>query len=142
MGPKMKQWHHAMREECVEMIRQLARGLPKGQLSVTAAMLTTVCMLLSGCYEPVPTYVPAPSTFDRAWNAALGAAQDEGVRIIFEDRSNGVITGSRGDQDVTISVRTQADGSVRVELSARGPQGSDQVLAERLSRAYDRRMGR
>jgi hypothetical protein len=124
------------------MIRQLARGLPKGQLSVAAAMLTTVCMLLSGCYEPVPTYVPAPSTFDRAWNAALGAAQDEGVRIIFEDRSNGVITGSRGDQDVTINVRTQADGSVRVELSARGPQGSDQVLAERLSRAYDRRMGR
>ena len=126
------------------MIRQLARELPKRQLSVAAAMLTTVCMLLSGCtvYEPVPTYVPAPSTFDRAWNAALGAAQDEGVRIIFEDRSNGVITGSRGDQDVTISVRTQADGSVRVELSARGPQGSDQVLAERLSRAYDRRMGR
>lgn len=109
---------------------------------MAAAMLTTVCMLLSGCYEPVPTYVPTPSTFDRAWNAALGAAQDEGVRIIFEDRSNGVITGSRGDQDVTISVRTQADGSVRVELSARGPQGSDQVLAERLSRAYDRRMGR
>jgi hypothetical protein len=107
-------------------------------------MLTTVFMLLSSCevHEPVPTYVPPPSTFDRAWNAALGAAQDEGVRIIFEDRSNGVITGSRGDQDVTISVRTQADGSVRVELSAKGPQGSDQVLAERLSRAYDRRMGR
>jgi hypothetical protein len=124
------------------MIRQLACGLPKRQLSVAAAMLTTVCMLLSGCYEPVPTYVPTPSTFDRAWNAALGAAHDEGVRILFEDRSNGVITGSRGDQDVTISVRTQADGSVRVELSARGPQGSDQVLAERLSRAYDRRMGR
>ena len=125
------------------MIRQLARGLPQGQLCVAAAMLTAVCMLLSGCtvYEPVPTYVPAPSTFDRAWNAALGAAHDEGVRIIFEDRSNGVITGSRGDQDVTINVRTQADGSVRVELSARGPQGSDQVLAERLSRAYDRRMG-
>jgi hypothetical protein len=32
--------------------------------------------------------------------------------------------------------------SVRVELSARGPQGWDQVLAERLSRANDRRMGR
>jgi hypothetical protein len=126
------------------MIRQLARGLPKRQLSVAAAMLTTVCMLLSGCEvnEPVPTYVPTPSTFDRAWNAARGAAYDEGVSIIFEDRSNGVITGSRGDQDVTISVRTQADGSVRVELTARGPQGSDQVLAERLSRAYDRRMGR
>ena len=126
------------------MIRQLTRGLPKQQIPGVAAKLTTVFMLLSSCVacEPVPTYVPPPSTFDRAWNAALGAAQDVGVRIIFEDRSNGVITGNRGAQDVTISVRTQADGSVRVELSAKGPTGSDPGLAERISRAYDRRMGR
>jgi hypothetical protein len=126
------------------MIRQWTRGSPQRQLPGGVAMLTAVCMLLSSCvvYEPVPTSVPAPSKFDRAWNAALGAAQDEGVRITFEDRSNGVITGSRGDQDVTISVRTQADGSVRVELSARGPTGSDPGLTERISRAYDRRMGR
>jgi hypothetical protein len=126
------------------MIRQWTIGSPKRQLPGVAAMLTAVCMLLSSCvvYEPVPTYVPSPSTFDRAWNAAIAAAQDEGVRIIFEDRSNGVITGRRGDQDVTINVRTQADGSVRVELNARGPQGSDPGLAERISRAYDRRMGR
>ena len=126
------------------MIRQLTRNLPIRQLPGAAVMLTTVYMLLSSCevYEPVPTYVPSPSTFDRAWNAALGAAQDVGVRIIFEDRSNGVITGNRGAQDVTISVRTQADGSVRVELSAKGPTGSDQELAEQISQAYDRRMGR
>ena len=124
------------------MIRQWTRGSPKRQIPVAAAMLTTVFMLLSSCYEPAPTYVSSPSKFDRAWNAAIAAAQDEGVRIIFEDRSSGVITGSRGDQDVTINVRTQADGSVRVELSARGPTGSDRELAERISRAYDRRMGR
>jgi hypothetical protein len=126
------------------MIRQGARGLPQGQLSVAAALLTTVGLLVCGCtvYDPVPPYGPTPSTFDRAWNAALGAAQDEGVSMLVEDRSHGVITGSRGAQEVTIRVRTQADGSVREELSARGPQGADQVLAERLSRAYDRRMGR
>ena len=126
------------------MIRQWTRGSPKRQLPGATALLTTVFMLLSSCvvYETVPTYVPSPSKFDRAWNAAIAAAQDESVRIIFEDRSSGMITGSRGDQDVTISVRTQADGSVRVELSARGPTGSDPELAERISRAYDRRMGR
>ena len=99
---------------------------------------------LSGCtvYQPVPTYVPAPSTFDRAWSAAVGAAQDEGVRITSEDRVRGVISGSRGEQDVTINVQTQADGNVRVEFSARGPKGSDPGLAGRISRAYDRRMGR
>jgi len=107
-------------------------------------MLTTVFVLLSGCVvsEPVPVYVPSPSTFDRAWNAAIGAAQDEGVRITSEDRVKGVISGNRGEQDVTINVQTQADGNVRVEFSARGPKGSDPGLAGRISRAYDRRMGR
>jgi hypothetical protein len=107
-------------------------------------IFTTVFMLLSGCvvYEPVPASVPAPSAFDRAWSAAIGAAQDEGVRVTSEDRVKGVISGTRGEQDVTINVQTQADGNVRVEFSARGPKGSDPGLAGRISRAYDRRMGR
>ena len=71
------------------MMRQWTRGSPKRQLAGVATMLTTVFMLLSSCvvYEPVPTAVPSPSKFDRAWNAAIAAAQDEGVRIIFADRS-------------------------------------------------------
>ena len=98
--------------------------------------------VLAGCvvYEPVPA--PAPSTFDRSWSAALAAAQDEGVRIASEDRASGLIRGFRGEQEVTINIRSQADGSARVEIGARGPQGSDPGLATRISRAYDRRMGR
>ena len=72
----------------------------------------------------------------------MAAAQDEGVRITSEDRASGVIRGVRGDQDITINLRSQADGSVRLEMSARGPKGSDPGLAGRISRAYDRRMGR
>ena len=73
---------------------------------------------------------------------ALAAAQDEGVRIASEDRASGVIRGFRDEQEVTINIRTQADGGARVEISARGPKGSDPGLAGRISRAYDRRMGR
>jgi hypothetical protein len=126
------------------MIRELNRRSPKQQAPWAAAILTTVFMLLSGCVvsEPVPVSVPSPSTFDRAWSAAVGAAQDEGVRIVSEDRVNGIITGSRGDQDVRIDVRTQADGNIRVEISAKGPKGPDSGLAGRISRSYDRRMGR
>ena len=100
-------------------------------------------ILLAGCvvYEPAPA-PPAPSTFDRAWSAAVGAAQDEGVRISSEDRVNGIIIGQRAEQEVTINVRTQADGNVRVEISAKGPKGADPGLGGRISRAYDRRMGR
>ncbi|HEX2384969.1 MAG TPA: hypothetical protein VHL99_00305 [Candidatus Binatia bacterium] len=53
-----------------------------------------------------------------------------------------MITAVRGDQEITINVFTQADGRVRVEITARGPQGSEPGLADRVSRAYDRRMGR
>jgi uncharacterized lipoprotein YajG len=100
------------------------------------------CAALAGCYEPAPTPVVVPSTFDRSWNAALGAAQDEGLRITSEDRGSGVIQGFSGEQQVTINLRSQADGSVRIEIAARGPKGSDPGLASRISRAYDRRMGR
>ena len=120
------------------MIRLTPQRVP-----VWLASVVWICLAaIAGCvvYEPVPTY--APSTFDRSWSAALGAAQDEGVRIASEDRASGVIRGFRGDQEVTINVRSQSDGSVRMEISARGPRGSDTGLASGISRAYDRRMGR
>jgi hypothetical protein len=96
--------------------------------------------MLAGCvvYEPVPTTAPAPGAFDRSWSVALAAAQDEGVRIISEDRVSGVILGYRDEQEVTIKIRTQADGNVRVEMSARAQDRPG--LAGRISRAYDRRM--
>lgn len=105
-------------------------------------VIVNMAVALAGCATNEPAAVPAPSTFDRSWSAALSAAQDEGVRINSEDRGSGVIRGSRNEQEVTINLRSQADGSVRIEISARGPKGSDPGLASRISRAYDRRMGR
>lgn len=109
-----------------------------------AMLFTAVLTLFPGCAanDPVPAYTPPPTAFDRAWSAAIAAAQDEGVRILSEDRVSGTIAGTKGDQQVTINVTTQADGSMRLEFSARGPKGSDPGLAGRISRAYDRRMGR
>jgi hypothetical protein len=109
-----------------------------------AMAVAVVSIIATGCvvYEPVPAYAPAASSFDRSWNAALGAAQDVGIRIQSEDRARGVITGSNDSREVAIMVMTQADGRVRVEFSARGPQGGDANLAGDISRAYDRRMGR
>ena len=105
-------------------------------------VIVNMAVVLAGCATNEPAPVPAPSTFDRSWSAAVSAAQDEGVRIISEDRGSGVIRGSRNEQEVTMNLRSQADGSVRIEISARGPKGSDPGLASRISRAYDRRMGR
>jgi len=102
-------------------------------------------LIFSGCtvYQTAPgVYSPAPpSAFDRAWEAARGAAYDEGVTVTSEDRSQGLIMGRRGPFDVTISLMTQADGSVRVSIKTRGPEAQDPTLNQRLTAAYNRRMG-
>jgi len=101
---------------------------------------------IAGCtyYQTAPgTYVSKPvSGFDRSWAAAIGAFQDQGVRITSEDRSAGIVRGSRDGINVTANVRTQADGSVRVEFNTSGATERDPVLIDRISQSYDRRMGR
>jgi hypothetical protein len=97
----------------------------------------TVYQVAPGVYAPAP-----PATFDRSWNAALGAFGDQGVQVTSEDRSSGTLRGRRGGIDVTANVRTQADGSVRVEFSTSGAKAQDPQLLSRVARSYDVRMGR
>jgi hypothetical protein len=105
-------------------------------------------VFLTGCtyYQTAPGYnvwSPAPvNSFDRSWSAAVGAFEDQGVRISTEDRSAGVLRGTRDGIDVTANVQLQADGSVRVEFNTAGATARDPDLINRVSRAYDRRMGR
>jgi hypothetical protein len=67
---------------------------------------------------------------------------DEGVVITTQDRNAGIVRGARDGINVTGNVRVQADGSVRVEFNTTGETGRDPELINRISRAYDRRMGR
>jgi hypothetical protein len=102
---------------------------------------------LSGCYTypqyvPVPVQQSVPASFDASWQAARAAAFDEGVHISSEDRSTGTITGDKGPFAILITVVTQADGSIRVGFSVTGPTAQDPTLQDRLTRAYQRRMGR
>jgi len=100
--------------------------------------------LLTGCAvsEPLPGYYPSPTTFDRAWNAALGGVQDAGVQIMSAEPTTGLIRGTKDGIDVTVSVVRLPDGRVRVQFDSKGPTERDPGLANRFSRAYDRRMGR
>ena len=103
-------------------------------------LLLALALLVAGC-----TYYVAPggpASFDRSWDAATGALRDQGLEIVSADRSTGVATGRRGMVDVTARVRSQADGSVRVEFNTPGSGAPDRDLMERVTRSYDQRMGR
>jgi hypothetical protein len=109
------------------------------------AALAVLAVTLSACvvYDPYPYGAPpGPSTFDRSWNAAVGALGDQGVGITNQDRGGGVINGRKGGINVMARVVTQADGRVRVEFNAGGALSEDPGLPDRISRAYDARMGR
>ena len=100
---------------------------------------------LAGCayYPAAPYPAPAtygPSTFDRAYDAALGALGDQGLRITVQDRASGQIVGTSGNASVTASVRPQPDGTTRVEFKTSGDANSG--LAQRVVAAYNARMGR
>lgn len=117
-------------------VRSIVSALLLKAMSVIAGSLVLVACVV---YEPVPHQ--APSTYDRAWAAAIGAMQDQGVSINDQDRAAGVLRGTRGAAGVTAVVRTRPDGRVQVEFNTTGTS-SDPGLVERIGESYNRRMGR
>ena len=111
---------------------------------VVLTVLLAAVLASPGCayYEPYPSPYGVASTYDRSWNAALGAMRDEGVQVMREDRPAGRIEGRRGALTVKADVVTLADGRIRVEFNTSGDLQQDPGLSDRISRAYDARMGR
>jgi hypothetical protein len=66
--------------------------------------------------------------------------RDEGLTVTVEDRATGNVVGSGDGGTVTATLQQQADGSVRVQFGSRAMRDPD--LITRVSRYYERRMGR
>jgi hypothetical protein len=116
----------------------IVRPFPARFLSALAALALAGCVV----YEPVHVGGGTPATYERSWNAAVGSYHDQGVTITAQDRAAGVIEGRKGGITVKSRVLTQADGKVRVEMNTAGALSEDPGLPDRMSRAYDARMGR
>ena len=95
---------------------------------------------LSGCYVYAPP--PPVDTVEVSFNAALGAMQDTGLNVTTADRATGTIRGGRGDVEGIIQVGMRNDGRVGVQITARDPANRDPGSSDRLTAAYNRRMGR
>ena len=114
-----------------------------------AALAATA--LLAGCvvapypyvaYPGTSTTTVTPPSFDRSWDAAIGAANDVGVQITSADRANGRITGTRAGAAVTIDLRTQADNSLQVKFDSPDSKETNPTLGARWLAVYNQRMGR
>jgi hypothetical protein len=106
-----------------------------------AALLLAVG--LSGCYVYAPPPPPqGPPPMEVSFNAAQGALQDAGLTVVSADRATGVIRGTRGDVEGIIRVETRVDGRVAVQINVNDPARRDPGLSDRLTQAYNRRMGR
>ena len=97
------------------------------------------CLVLTACYVPAPA---PPSTYDRAFNAVEGAMADQGVLITEANRGSGIVTGVRGNITVTASVSPRADGTTQVEFRTKGNTSEDPTIINRITAAYNARMGR
>jgi hypothetical protein len=103
-------------------------------------LLLALALFASGC-----TYYgvgPAPASFDRSWDAAVGAMYDQGVQVTTQDRAAGVVAGRRGGSEVSVRLQMQSDGSIQVRFNTPGSSSQDQQLVQSVSRSYDVRMGR
>jgi len=111
-------------------------------LLVGASALVAGCVVAPYPYAYPTTTVSSPPSFDRSWDAALGAAADVGVQITRADRANGRITGTKAGAGVTIELRPQADKTLQVIFSAPDSKESSPSLNDRWLGAYQARMGR
>jgi|GEM_PF-459553 hypothetical protein len=97
---------------------------------------------LTGCpyYVPAGTVVTTPASFDRSFSAAAGAMSDEGLAITVRDPASGTVVGNLNGMTVTAGIQQQPNGSVVVRFNS--ADARDPTLLQRISRSYDRRMGR
>jgi len=66
--------------------------------------------------------------------------RDEGLAITVQDPARGIVVGNSDGSVVTAGINQQSDGSVQVRFDA--SDSRDPALLQRISRSYDRRMGR
>lgn len=116
-------------------------------LGVRFALMTLSFFFLHSCiaYAPVPAPAVYPvhrvSSYRVAWESALGAAEDVGIRILSADEAAGTIEGQADRTAVTIRVKRQPDERIRLEVSLRGPS-RDAFIADEFHQAYEKRVGR
>lgn len=96
---------------------------------------------ISGCVGAPPGTVPdSLASFDRTYNAALGAITDQQMNVEVNDRRQGRIVGKLGDDTITATLQPLVDGTIGVSfrLGAESTRGA--ALLKQVVAAYNTRI--
>ncbi|HMO47632.1 MAG TPA: hypothetical protein PKB14_16585 [Rubrivivax sp.] len=105
---------------------------------VGAAALALLLAGLAGCNTAPPGVVDdSLLSFDRTFNAALGAIADQKMTVGVQDRRNGLIVGTLDGDTITSRLALQHDGSIRVRFAQEG--GNNPELLQHVVAAYNAR---
>lgn len=114
-----------------------APGLRRRGFGIAAVVLLAG---IAGCTAaPLGVVDDSLLSFDRTFNAALGAIADQKMILEVQDRRNGVIVGALGGDTVTSRLTLQHDGAIRVRFAQEG--NADPELLKRVVASYSARTG-
>jgi hypothetical protein len=113
--------------------------------AAVAAALLFVLAVLAGCSSSPPGSAAASArdshlSFDRTFNAALGAMADQKLVFSVQDRRNGRIVGAIEGETLTATLQPMRDGLLRVNFAPQGDSPAAVALQQRVIESYNARM--
>jgi hypothetical protein len=117
---------------------------PPLRAAVTVLLLLALAAL-AGCSSSPAS--PAPATardsllsYDRTFDAALGAMADQKLVLSVQDRRNGRIVGTHEGETLTASLQSMRDGTLRVNFMPKDESPAAVALQQRVIGSYNARM--
>ena len=113
--------------------------------AATAALLLAL-VGLAGCSSSPSAPSPATArdshlSYDRTFDAALGAMADQKLILSVQDRRNGRIVGAQDGETLTATLQSMRDGMLRVNFTPKDDSPEAVALQQRVIASYNARMG-
>jgi hypothetical protein len=114
---------------------------PMNRRAISTATLALALVALSGCTTaPLGTVPDSLASYNRTFDAALGAMADQKMNFSVQDRRQGNIVGTLNGDTIIATLQPQFDGTIRVFFRSQTESATSAALLKRVVDAYNERM--